>query len=177
VAWTSYPVAGSRARASDIQNLISEIRPNAARKTASEIVNGSNTPQNDDELFVSVAASTFYVLTGLLVFTSGTTPDFRFTWSLPSGATHSTNTRIYSRSLAAPSQMVDTRTFTSGNSGADGLGTTLSSQGQIVELYGWILTSSTAGTAQLQWAQNTSNASDTTVYVGSFIELKRITAS
>lgn len=177
MAWTTIPSAGSKLRASVLSDLITELRPNGARKTAAEIVNNSNTPQNDDELTVPVAASTLYKLNGLIIFTSGATPDFRFTWSLPAGATHSTNTRIYSRSLAAPSQMVDTRTFITGNSGADGLGTTLSSQGQIVELFGYILTSVTAGNAVLQWSQNTTNLSDTTVHPNSFIELKRITAS
>jgi len=177
VAWTTFPSAGSKLRASVLQALISEIRPTGARKTANETVNNSNTPQNDDELFVTVAASTLYTTKGLLIFTSGTTPDFRWTWSLPSGASHSTNVKIFSRSLAAPSQMVDTRTFITGNSGADGLGTTLSSQGQIIEFTGYILTGANAGTAQLQWSQNTANVSDTILYAGSYIELKRITAS
>ncbi len=178
MAWTSYPVAGSKARASEIQSLISEIRPNAARKTANETVNGSNTPQNDDDLFALVAASTFYDFRARLVFTSGTTPDFRYTLSVPSGATWSLNAMVFARSLAAPSVMVDTRTATSGNLGADGLGTTLSSQGQIIELFGWVQTSVTAGTVQLQWSQNTTNASDTILYSpGSFIRLDRLTAS
>lgn len=178
MAWSPYPVAGSKARASDIENLISELRPNAARKTANEIVNGSSTPQADDELFVPVAASTYYVVDGLLVFTSGTTPDFRYTLSGPSGMTYSLNAKVFSRSLAAPSVMVDTRTSTSGNLGADGLGTTLSSQGQIIELTGWVLTSVTPGTVTVLWSQNTSNGSDTTLYgPGSYFELTRKTAS
>lgn len=177
MAWTTFPSAGEPLRASVLQALVSEIRPLGARKTANETVNNSNTPQNDDELFVSVAASTLYTLKGLIVYTSGTTPDFRYTWSLPAGASHSTNARIFSRSLAAPSVMVDTRTFISGNSGGDGLGTTLSTQGQVLELFGYILTGANAGTAQFQWSQNTTNLSDTIVYAGSWIELKRITAS
>jgi hypothetical protein len=177
VAWTTFPSAGAKLRASVLQSLIEEIRPNGARKTANETVNNSNTVQNDDELFVSVAASMLYVATGHLIYTSGTTPDFRWTWSLPAGATHSTNTRVFSRSLSAPSMMVDTRTFTSGNNGADGLGTTVATQAQIIEFAGIIQTSATAGTARIQWAQNTQNLSDTILYAGSWIELRRITAS
>jgi hypothetical protein len=177
VAWTTFPSAGEPLRASVLQALIEELRPNGARKTAAEIVSNSNTPQDDDELTVPVAASTFYKVNGELLFTSNTTADFRWTWSMPAGATRSIDVFIFSRSLAAPSQMVDTRTFATGNSGADGLGLTLSSQGQIVKFSGWILTSTTAGNVTLQWSQNTTNLSDTTVHPNSFLELKRITAS
>lgn len=178
MAWTAFPSAGSKLRASVLEALVTELRPNAARKTANEIVNGSSTPQADDELFVPAAASTFYVFTGLLVFTSGTTPDFRYTLSVPAGATWSLNAQVFSRSLAAPSASVDTRTGTSGNLGADGHGTTLATQGQLIQLDGWVLTSVTAGTCTLMWSQNTSNGSDTTLYgPGSWIELARKTAS
>lgn len=174
MAWTTFPSAGEPLRASVLQALIEEIRPLGAVKTANETVNGNATPQNDDELFVSVEASRLYKVTGLLEYTSGSTPNFRMTWSLPSGATWLNNSRVYSRAAAAPTQLVDTRTFTTGNLGGPGAGTTRATQAQILELFGYIQTSSTAGTARVQWSQNTSNASDTIVYAGSWISLERL---
>ena len=175
MTWTSVPPAGAKLYSSTLTALFTERTPYGAWKLADEIVNGSASLQNDDELFVAVPANTRFAIRGLIIFTSGSTPNFRLDWTGPTGYTHITNTKVYSRAASAPTQLVDTRTFIEGALvGASGLGTTLSTQGQLMELTGFYQTSSTAGTAQIRWAQNTSNGSNTTVYAGSFIMLEKV---
>lgn len=176
MTWTTIPAAGAKLYSSTHTAAMTELRPYGAWKLADEIVNGSATLQNDDELFVAVPANTKFAIRGFVIFTSNTTANFRLGWTGPTGYTHITNTKVYSRIAAAPTQLVDTRTFVEGGlvgaSGAASL--VLSTHGQLMELTGSYQTSSTAGTAQIQWAQNTSNGSNTTVYAGSYIMLEQV---
>jgi hypothetical protein len=48
---------------------------------------------------------------------------------------------------------------------------TTSSTTDMVEVKGIVTTSSTAGTFKLQWAQQTSNSTSTTVYSGSYMRV------
>lgn len=138
-------------------------------KLTSELVNNTTTLQNDDHLFWTVASNTSYVLDLILTYTSNTTPDFKFTWSVPTGTTYIWGGTYYDLS----SVLVTNGGFTEATTGAIG-GTGASING-IFHFY--ITTASTAGTFQLQWAQNTANASNTTVHAGSIGVLRRIVAT
>jgi len=176
MTWTTIPAAGGKFYSSTASAAFTEVRAYGAWKLADEIVNGSASLQNDDELFVAVPANTRFAIRGLINFTSNTTANFRLDWTGPTGYTHITNTKVYSRIAAAPTQLVDTRTFIEGALvGASGAASLVNStHGQLMELSGWLQTSSTAGTAQIRWSQNTSNGSNTTVYAGSFIMLEKV---
>lgn len=175
MTWTTIPAAGAKLRGSVLSPLITEVRPLGAFKTANETVTSSTTLQNDDELFVSVSASTYYKFTALLLWTSGGTPDFKFALSMPASATARGAIANWSNAGAAGSLLVNSFTLTDTTAvSISGAGTTFSSQGQHTLVHGYILTSVTAGTVYIQWAQNTSDASNTVVYAGSWLQLQQL---
>jgi hypothetical protein len=138
--------------------------PKIAVKTGSQTVNNSATFVNDSALFLAVDINTTYRCHLHLSYTSGTTPDFKYQFTKPTGATLSAWSFLgYSTTV----------TFAYG-----GTGETQSIGGNVtaipLDAWGILTTSTTAGTFQLQWAQNTATASDTIVQAGSFLELIRV---
>jgi hypothetical protein len=134
-------------------------------KSSTEDVTSSTTLQNDDELFIAMAANTVYSVTMILeVQASSLTPDFKFDFAIPTGADgaysfHSTlsgGTSIGASADWTTDQVVS-------------LGTT--STRTIIVLQGSIATSSTAGNLQLRWAQNTSSIDTVFVRSGSSLML------
>lgn len=130
-------------------------------KTATETVNNSSTLQDDDALVFPVLANEVWKFTMFLFYQSGTTPDLKVGFTYPSGAT------MYWKSDDAP-QTANIETGTETLSGA-GASTT-----SIVGINGIVYVSSTAGNIQMQWAQNTLNASDSKVLLGSHIIATRL---
>lgn len=138
-----------------------------ARKATDETVNNSATLQNDDHLLVSVVAGDIYELTARLVISSGTTPDFKFGWTFPSGLTMSYDIFEGETSTAAdifrgPFVQTDVPVI-------PGIGSN-----QPVRVSGLVVVGSTAGSLRLQWAQNTANASDTIVRANSYLILRKV---
>ncbi len=131
-------------------------------KVADETVNGSATLQNDDELLVPVTANQKWIFTLFLLFDSGTTPDIKVKWSAPSGATMQ-----WGVGDGSP-QAVQSVTSEVAPAGA-GAGTA-----QMLVFSGEITIGSNGGNVQLQWAQNTSDASDTKVLAGSWIHAVKV---
>jgi hypothetical protein len=148
-----------------------------ASKNANETVNNSATFQNDDALVLPVAANGIYLVRGFLIWTSGTTPDFKAQFTGPPMATYTTWS-TWNLAAAAPNQLADMRAVIGTGSGGSvsipGQGATLATTGQFTEISGSVVMSGTAGNFQLQWAQNTANATDTIVYTGSWLELVRV---
>ena len=135
-------------------------------KPATETVNTNNVLQNDDDFVFTVAANATYAVTGLLVVNSGGTPDFQFQWILPAAATIDGLVDTDLNNIGGASHMGFTEAGTTAINGqAADISHTFSATLQVA---------GTAGTAQLQWAQNTSNASNTSVLIGSWITLRRI---
>jgi hypothetical protein len=132
------------------------------RKTADETVNNSAILQDDDHLSFSIGASEEWVFEIVLAFTSNATADLQIAVTVPSGASV-----FYGAHIGTPPNF----TATSGT----GLG--VSSAGGALEgvlITGWVLNSTTAGTVQLQWAQNTADLSDTVVKKGSYLTHFRV---
>ena len=169
MGFTAYKTSGDEVPASYIQNLVSELRPIFARKTADETVTNATTGatlQNDDELFVSVAASTVYRFECNLGITTPTTTDFKCLFTFPSGLTMKYTLICTTAGAGAlyPFNLDQTTTVTiEGNASA---------QGAVFQ--GIIIVGSTAGTLQLQWAQGTATASNTTVSAGSYLMLTKV---
>lgn len=163
---TVVPPAGSRLRGSVLAALFAEARPLVAYKPANEVVNGSTTLQDDDDLFWPVAANARYSLRLILYMNSGATPDFKFAWSVPSGTTI-----IWSTIALSPTAVTNL-------TGPLNEGTTAvyDGQGALRPIYidGLVRVGPTSGTLGIQWAQNSSNASDTIVAAGSFGTLLRV---
>jgi len=124
-------------------------------------VNNSTTLVNVPNFSVAVEASSFYYFRLSMRSTSGTTPDVKLGFTIPSGATGG-----YTWLLASPNT-------------ADRLWGTpaaLAGTGAIAlsNIAGLLITDTTAGTFQIQWAQNTANASDTTMLTGTtFVMIKQ----
>jgi hypothetical protein len=138
--------------------------PMVVRKTADETISASTTFQDDNELSIAVEASSTYWCHLHLQTSSGTTPDFKYQFSKPSGATTPAWNAVYFTAAAALTASISGDALTTGGFGAD----------FPVEAWGFLVTSSTAGQFTLQWAQNTSDAGSTTVRAGSALELTKI---
>lgn len=159
--------AGQYVRASDVE-------VQWARKTADESVTSSTTLQNDDTLLLPVRASSVFRFTALVAYTGNTTGDIKFAFTFPSGAAcywagkgPSTADDGYgtvgaSKHAASFAESSGTSTSFAGST------STLA-----VLIEGILITGSTPGTLTLQWAQNTSNGTATTVKAGSFLEMTR----
>lgn len=132
-----------------------------AVKTADETVTSSTTLQNDDHLFVSVAANTTYLLELDFVFSANASGDLKTTFTVPSGTTGSLNMTSDAGTSTGVS-MTSTAVW-------DGTGTD-----EQARIFGRVVTSSTAGTVRLQWAQNASFGTGTIIRNGSFLRITRI---
>jgi len=165
MTWSTL-LAGELPDADKFLALLTELRPLTARKTADETVNNSATLQNDNDLAWAVEADTVYDLRLLLGMNSGTTPDFRLAWTYPTGLTMfwSTIAKNASAVVAITDGLIETTTATYDGQGAR----------SPIYIDGLVVVGGTPGTLQLQWAQNTANASDTKVLAGSYGTLSKI---
>ena len=135
------------------------------RKTANETVNNSATPQNDDHLLFSVAANQVYAVSGyLFVSAANSSPGFRCDWTGPTGAT-ATWAVTNIRAGTAPVQT---------DLGTDGTISLATGANRFVRVHGLFVISSTAGTIQFRWAQNSAHASNTTVLERSYFEVTKL---
>lgn len=139
--------------------------PLFVRKAADSLpLVSSTTLQNDTDLLSAVAASTTYNVDLWMIINTGTVPDFKFGWTGPAGATFDWSVQEGTPgALAAVLQGPFTIASVPPINGA--------AADQIVVATGTLVTSVTAGTLRLQWAQNTSTASNTIVKAGSRLRL------
>jgi hypothetical protein len=140
-----------------------------ARKSADQIVNNSTTLVNDTHLFWPVEINQVWFVQAWLMIDTGTTPDIKVGWTLPGGATMrwgflsgdtvAGNVPQWGWNNVTTATLATTGTLAQAGSGAgvvNGLNFT-----------GIAAIGGTAGNVQLQWAQNTLNASDTKVLLNS----------
>jgi len=125
-------------------------------KTVDETVNNTTTVQNDDELFFTVNANTTYSIKMILYIDSGQNPGFKWKFTLPTSATgERTNSDISSSGTQAT---LDVTT-------EDSIGT--GSGVRFIVFYIRLIVGSSAGTVQLQWAQDFAQMEDTKLLAGS----------
>lgn len=153
------------------------------QKTTDESVTSNTTPQNDDELFVSLDASATYVIDAWIFAyqgapasgTGSATIDLRTDWSMPSGATG-----WKWCTGPATSMTHNGRDNTSVVMALSGFGTDRSyglddsSNGVVVHEHVLVTTGTTSGTAQFRWSQDTSNALAATVGALSHLIVQRV---
>jgi hypothetical protein len=140
-------------------------------KTANETVNDSTVYQDDNELFVAVAPNAVYKCHVHLIFStySAHNEGFKVSFTAPAGATFNAG---WFETLLGTSGAVGA---TEANASCTGIIPTGDPSTDNVYISDFILiTSATAGTLQLQWAQNTDWAVNTTVYAGSTLEARRV---
>jgi hypothetical protein len=132
-------------------------------KSADQSVTSNTSPVNDSQLKFAVAANEKFLFQVWLYTTSAnSTPCMVYTASGPSGSTV----------VWSPPDVYTSAGGTANSTGATG-GTTLThfvdGNTRIAVMFGTITNGSTAGDLQIQWAQNTSSATATTVKAGSYI--------
>jgi hypothetical protein len=140
-------------------------------KSANQSVTSSTVLVNDTHLLLPLAANATYLLDGFIAYDGAFgAGEFKTDWTLPAGA-------ALFWGLNGPTvgggALYDSNSRNSGTvaaAGTYGTGGTRTS----ISPRGYITTGGTAGTLRLQWAQNASNATATTVYAGSWVRLLRI---
>jgi len=125
-------------------------------KPADETVNNSTTLQDDDDLKFAATANKTY--SGMLIFAinSGTIPDFKYVFSLPTSATGEWILVTGALGSFSTNSNIETPLLAVANA---------SNQGNMFNFK--IIMGGTAGDCILQWAQGVANASDTKVLEGS----------
>jgi len=128
-------------------------------KTADEIVNNSNVPQDDDQLFFNVNINKIYSFL-FTFFTNANSEDMRFALSLPAGATAkwAFPLGIWGRIIGS----IDTQDATANLDVTSYNGTD-----DVFGIVGMIDTGATAGLVNLQWAQRITTPVNTTLLTGS----------
>lgn len=146
-------------------------------KSADESINTSTVLQNDDALLWSVAANERWHFKILIYATdaSNGVADMKIGWSVPASTTmawasYFAPSGAYSGFQPVITTSVPVAVFTESTSHSFG-----TFNGNFMLIYeGVVFVSSTAGTVNFKWAQNTSNGSNLTVKAGSFLELVKL---
>lgn len=165
-----YPtiLAGQRITAS----LLSSMQPQVVIKLADESRASTTTMANDSELSLSVEANATYALTSYIVYSqnlaAGASAGIAIGWSGPTSATLRWTSGGTSGPTATTTQDVTAQPIGSTRSLPANLSTFMAAM-----VFGKLVTSSTAGTLYLQWAQVASDATPTIVRSDSWMQLRR----
>jgi hypothetical protein len=137
-------------------------------KSANQVISNTTTLINDADMRFAVAANSLYEFHVFLRFSSPTGGDWKSSFTVPSGAVahFSVYGNLIGGTFGGPGDFTDTSVVTSQGQGA--------STTQTANFFGWVDTAGTAGTLIFQWAQNTTNAGDTTLYANSYLSGRRI---
>lgn len=128
------------------------------RKASDETVNNSTTYQNDDALLLAVLANTTWVIEFELLVNTSAVADFKAQLTGPAGST------IYGNNVVLNA--------TGNFAEVEGAAVTMAGTGavKLQHLKFLVIVGSTAGNLQLQWAQNTLEATDTKVLADSVLK-------
>ena len=133
-----------------------DLHKKVVRKTADQTLTQSNTTlQNVTDLLFAIGASEVWVFDMYILSNSGTTPDIKFDFAVPSGAS---GQHVCLSSAKAEENPIGTKIVVNGEA------TNVISAHHII-----VINSTTAGNVQLQAAQDASDASDTKVLANSCI--------
>lgn len=143
------------------------------RKSVNESLNTNTVLQNDDVLFAPLPTAGIFGFALDIFYDGPDAGDIKFAFTAPAGATGIYAAHAISTAGAAAvgtGQFGGTTTFPNTLiCGTTGTGTPL-----LAIIKGEITMGGTAGNLQLQWAQNTSDATNTTVRARSRMEVWRI---
>lgn len=143
-----------------------------ARKTANQSVTASITKVDDTHLSVSVIATAVYLVQWSLRTDGATTGDLRYAFAGPAGATMTWSSLGLDIAAAAAAAPFDQDVAAIGTDVLHGtLPTTTVSR---VEGTGLLITTGTAGTFKMQWAQRVSDATATRLLQDSWMLATRM---
>lgn len=138
------------------------------RKTADETISSDAVLGDDAVLKFAMLANTKYTFRARIFFDTSAAADFKYRHSGPAAPTL---VRIHRRELNSGGTADLASTVDTAYSSADiAITSVLGTDGGYIELDGIIHNGANAGDFVFQWAQNTSDASNTTVRAGSYIE-------
>lgn len=135
-------------------------------KTSRETVTSSTTLQDDNDFSFSVKANTTYLIESNLTMVAPSSGGFKWACTVPSGASGRVSSYL---SNGSSYNTADTDITT--GSGAN-TGTTVGNTA-LFQIIGYV-TTTTAGTLNLQWSQHTSNATATYIERGSTMILTEV---
>lgn len=171
--------AGHTTTAADLTALMAGITQAygiGAVKTADETVTSNTTLQNDDELAVALATATTYRLESRLYVFGAAAGDIKVALAFPANTTvqafggHSIVTGAVTVATSADVEARAVVTQTASPTTALSFGVP-DTNGIVVTLSATVVTTSTAGTLNLQWAQNSSSGTGTIVKIGSWLRV------
>ena len=136
------------------------------RVSDSAAVNNSTTLVNDDTLKVTLGANRSYAFWGVLFHTSGSTPSIKYAFTVPAGASI-----IWSGHGYRTSGFLLHAAYRAASGDAADFWTQGGAQIDSVFVMGTGTIGATQGDLQLQFAQNTADASDTKITSGSFLHV------
>lgn len=168
----AYPIyaAGQRITAA----LLRSAQPQAVRKMADEPRSATTTLADDTHLLFAAEANAVYTMWGWIKFFADPTPDIKMQFTVPTGCLGEWGWVMPGQLSAAGSvNGYSVRTESNDvNAVRTGYGTSDTQHNTPVS--GIFRMSSTPGNIALQWAQNVSNATATTLYTDSWLMFQRI---
>lgn len=147
--------------------------PTHVVKASDESVTSSTTLQDDDEIQFTVEANATYRVSGVVWFGADPAGDMKLAFAGPTSATFVWVGMSGNSAAAAVTTSVHIDQQTISSSLVLG-GVTANTTILAAPLDGILTVSSTAGTFKMQFAQNSSSATATTVKAGSYVELRRV---
>lgn len=142
------------------------------KATETQAVNNSTTLVNDSHLLVAVEANTNYAVETNVFFSSGATPDIKFAFTYPAlsvfswmGIGYLDTSITFQINMTSSAYQSASGTTQSYGGGGDF---------PTAQLKGFLRVGATAGNLQLQWAQNTANASNTLVKQDSWMKIEKV---
>lgn len=146
--------------------------PRYAWKTAAKSITSSIVDQVDEELLLPLEPFSVYLVRGCYTVTGSTSGDIRLGYAVPTGAQGRRHNVGLSANVTGTSGQM--RISVHGWPTAVTYGATPTAVSIIEE--GVIFTEAQGGVLQMQWAQNVSNATATTVGANSFLMTRRVLA-
>lgn len=151
------------------------VQQHSVIKSADETVTNSTTFQNDDELLIPVLANTQYFIEFFLIYDSIQAADIKIQWTAPSGSTFDWTHGGLGTSATASTGPVSRNYRTLADTGTIGGPAAASGTNAVIPGEGRLVTAGSTGNLQLQWAQNTANATGSIMRARSVLIAQRLT--
>ena len=163
------PLAGQTVRASHYP------KTKVIKKNALESVTSSTTFQDDDDFTVSLEANRLYLIRLFLVAAGAPAGDIKLDWTVTGGVAQYTTRQCRGMALAGTNSTDTTmRTSPHNLSTAVTYGVEATNGSIREEFLVETIVAGTSGTLTLRWAQNTSNATATSVSANSFMTIEEV---
>jgi hypothetical protein len=164
------PLAGELVRASNYPKV------RVIKKVATENVTSSTTFQNDDDFSVSLEAEKVYRIQVYLAVSGAQAGDIKVMWVMTGGVAQYTGRHCRGPATGSTDNTTTTMRMTTASMGASiPYGCDAATNGSVHEdMLVETTTAGTAGTLTMQWAQNASNATATSVGAASFMVVEEV---